>query len=133
LTFWGTIVATQFSWYPSEQKEFVESGLDYRYDLEDNGMEGTYLGLYMGYSTVKNWYELLPQMIMAKFSAKFIKKNGETREITCVFESTQHIHKGILTVFDTSKQDYRSINMDTLQEVEIGGILYTLDNIKRII
>lgn len=121
-------IANEYSWYLSEYKEFVESSLPF--DFETNSPVNNYnlFGDYLETETVKSWYLILPTIIKAdRFKAVFIKKNGEVREINCIFESTLHIQKGVITVFDLEKQDYRSINMKTLEEIVINGVLYTLN------
>lgn len=81
--------------------------------------------------TVKSWYELLPLMIKEKvFEAVFIKKDKTERKIICKFEATNHLEKGVLTVFDIEKNDYRSINLETLKNVVIGNYIYTLQKEK---
>lgn len=77
--------------------------------------------------TVKSWYELLPLMIKDKvFEAVFIKKDNTERKIICKFEATNRLDKGLITVFDIEKNDYRSINLETLKNVVIKNCNYTL-------
>jgi hypothetical protein len=79
--------------------------------------------------TVKSWYELLPLMIKEKrFEALFIKKDKSERKIKCKFEATNHLSKGILTVFDLEKEEYRSINLETLKKVIFDRVIYTSKN-----
>jgi hypothetical protein len=68
------------------------------------------------------------------FSAVFIKKNGERREMVCRLGVKKHLKGGelaydakarnLLPVFDMQKEDYRMININTLIELKIGGQVY---------
>ncbi len=68
------------------------------------------------------------------FSATFIKKNGDTREMTCRLGVTKHLKGGelkydakarnLLPVFDMQKQAYRMINVNTLISLKINGTTY---------
>ena len=77
---------------------------------------------------VKSWYELLPLMIKEKrFEVLFVKKDLQERKMKCEFEATNHIDKGILTVWDLEIGDYRSINLETLKRVVIKDTIFTLE------
>jgi hypothetical protein len=68
------------------------------------------------------------------FSAVFIKKNGERREMLCRLGVKKHLKGGslaydakarnLLPVFDMQKEDYRMINISTLLELKINGVKY---------
>lgn len=67
------------------------------------------------------------------FTAHFIKKNGEIRVINCRLNVTKHI-KGTgkpsftlrkdnpyILVYDLKAKDYRTINLDTLFQINYSG------------
>lgn len=63
------------------------------------------------------------------FSVIFTKKNGELRKMVCRTGVTKHlkggelaydpIEKGMLPVFDMQKQEYRMINLRTIQSISL--------------
>jgi len=74
---------------------------------------------------ISNWCEILPELITAnEFEATFIKKDNSLRTIKCLFESTRYIDKGVLTVFDLEKGDYRSISLTTLLKVQVKNKVF---------
>ena len=70
------------------------------------------------------------------FSAVFVKKNGERREMLCRLGVKKHLKGGslaydakgrnLLPVFDMQKEAYRMINVNTLLELKINGKKYYL-------
>jgi hypothetical protein len=70
------------------------------------------------------------------FSAVFIKKNGERREMVCRLGVKKHLKGGslaydakgrnLLPVFDMQKEGYRMININTLVQLKINGKTYKL-------
>lgn len=70
------------------------------------------------------------------FNAIFVKKNGELREMTCRLGVTKHLKGGeraynpsdydLVCVFDMQAEGYRSINLNTLQTLTIGGNQYSI-------
>ena len=68
------------------------------------------------------------------FSAVFIKKNGEKRLMNCRTKVHRYVKgkglsfkpqdKGLMTVFDLQKGEYRFINLNTLKELRINGQEY---------
>ena len=70
------------------------------------------------------------------FSAVFIKKNGERREMVCRLGVKKHLKGGqlaydaksrnLLPVFDMQKEGYRMINVNTLVQLKINGKTYNL-------
>jgi len=70
------------------------------------------------------------------FSAVFIKKNGERREMVCRLGVKKHLKGGqlaydakgrnLLPVFDMQKEGYRMINVNTLVQLKINGKTYKL-------
>lgn len=70
------------------------------------------------------------------FSAKFIKKDGTLREMVCRLGVKKHLKggelaydaksMGYLPVFDMQKEEYRMININTLVEIKINGIIYKM-------
>lgn len=65
------------------------------------------------------------------FSVKFLKKGGELREMNCRLgvkyplkggENTLTAYPQYITVFDMQKQDYRTINLDTLLCIKTGKV-----------
>lgn len=69
------------------------------------------------------------------FSVKFIKKDGTLRSMQCRLGVTKHLKGGTqkhdpkelnhLTVFDTAKRAYRTINLNTIKELKFKGNVYT--------
>jgi len=67
-----------------------------------------------------------------EFIVKFIKKDGSTRIMKCKFriekdiigkrEPDAALHSGLLTVWDVEKAAYRSININTMYEIQIGNV-----------
>lgn len=80
---------------------------------------------------IKQLKELLGTKI---FSAVFLKKDGTLREMVCRLGVTKHLKGGelkyspedfnYLTVFDMQKQEYRTINVNTLRQIKFEGITY---------
>lgn len=70
------------------------------------------------------------------FSATFIKKNGDKRIMLCRLGVKKHLKGGskgydaesmnLLTVFDMKKKAYRTININTLEELNTGGKSYLI-------
>lgn len=68
------------------------------------------------------------------FSAKFIKKNGEVRDMVCRLGVVKYLKGGemaydakarnLLPVFDMQKKAYRMINISTLIQLKINGEVY---------
>ena len=68
------------------------------------------------------------------FSAKFVKKNGEVRDMVCRLNVKKHLKGGelkydakarnLLPVFDMQKEGYRMINISTLIQLKINGEVY---------
>ena len=66
------------------------------------------------------------------FSVVFLKKNGELRRMTCMLGVKKHLKGGTLSynpgernnliVFDMQKEDYRTINLDTLMSISMKGV-----------
>ena len=64
------------------------------------------------------------------FSARFLKKSGELREINCRLKVRKHLRGGVsttshkenlITVWDLKAEGYRNINLETLLLVKFGG------------
>tara|TARA_Y100001973_G_C4943234_1_gene206680 strand:+ start:183 stop:467 length:285 start_codon:yes stop_codon:yes gene_type:complete len=72
------------------------------------------------------------------FSAVFTKKNGEKRLMNCRTKVHRYVKgkglsfkpqdKGLMTVFDLQKGEYRFINLNTLKELKINGEEYQVTN-----
>ena len=70
------------------------------------------------------------------FSVVFLKKNGELRPMTCKLGVKKHLKGGRLKynaeernnliVFDMQKEDYRTINLDTLMYINMKGVEYNV-------
>ena len=68
------------------------------------------------------------------FSAQFVKKNGDIRDMVCRLGVVKHLQGGelkydakarnLLPVFDMQKQAYRMINISTLRQLKINGEIY---------
>jgi hypothetical protein len=68
------------------------------------------------------------------FSAQFVKKNGEIRDMVCRLGVVKHLKGGelkydakarnLLPVFDMQKKAYRMINISTLIQLKISGEVY---------
>ena len=71
------------------------------------------------------------------FSAVFRKKNGEKRLMNCRTKVHKYVkgiglkfkpqERGLVTVFDLQKGAYRFINLETLEELKIGGVEYIVN------
>ncbi len=70
---------------------------------------------------------------------EFVKKNGELRKMNCRLGVRKHWKTsdgsgknynpsdyGLICVFDLQKNDYRSINVDTLRSITADGVQYTV-------
>jgi len=67
-------------------------------------------------------------------SITFIKKDGSVRRLTGRFGVRSHLRGGVnkvvndansyLTIFDTHKMAYRTVNLDTIQTVRAKGVEY---------
>ena len=74
------------------------------------------------------------------FSAVFRKKNGEKRLMNCRTKVRKYVkgiglkfkpqERGLVTVFDLQKGAYRFINLETLEELNIGGVEYVVNQNK---
>jgi hypothetical protein len=73
------------------------------------------------------------------FGCTFVKRsNGEVRDMTCRLGVSKGlvggelpfcpVEKGLLPVFDMTKQDYRMINLETLTEIRANGQVYKFEN-----
>lgn len=68
------------------------------------------------------------------FSAQFVKKNGDIRDMVCRLGVIKHLKGGelkfdakarnLLPVFDMQKKGYRMININTLIKLKINGEVY---------
>ena len=68
------------------------------------------------------------------FHVVFLKKSGELRRMSCMLGVKKHLKGGKLSynpkernnliVFDTQKGGYRTINIDTLINVNMKGVEY---------
>tara|TARA_B110000285_G_scaffold180874_1_gene204006 strand:- start:622 stop:948 length:327 start_codon:yes stop_codon:yes gene_type:complete len=69
------------------------------------------------------------------FSACFIKKDGEVRQINCKFDVKKYLSGGVRTtdpkdymiVWDTVKRQYRNVSLERLQWIKFNGNMYTVD------
>ena len=71
------------------------------------------------------------------FSAGFRKKNGEKRLMNCRTKVHKYVkglglkfkpqERGLVTVFDLQKGAYRFINLESLEELKIGGVEYIVN------
>ena len=71
------------------------------------------------------------------FSAVFRKKNGERRLMNCRTNVGKYVKgvglkfkpqdKGLMTVFDLQKGQYRFINLMTLERIKIRGVIYKVE------
>lgn len=68
------------------------------------------------------------------FTAKFIKKNGKVRTMNCRIGVSKGVNgkgmaynpslKGLKPVFDMQSKEWRSINLETISELNIGKQKY---------
>lgn len=65
------------------------------------------------------------------FSVSFVKKDGSLRKMVARIGVKKYLrggenklanHPNLVTVWDSQKRDYRSINLDTLQEFKCGNL-----------
>lgn len=82
-------------------------------------------------------YEQLKKMVGKKiFTVKFTKKDGTKRIMNCRLGVKKHLKGGklgynpselnYLIVYDLVKKGYRTINVNTLEEISFNGKLYNL-------
>lgn len=87
---------------------------------------------------MKTEIEQLKDLLGGKiFSVVFQKKDGTLREMVCRLGVTKHLKGGVkkydsdalnyLTVFDMQKQDYRTINVNTLKSITFEGVSYEIE------
>ncbi len=60
------------------------------------------------------------------FKCSFTKKDNSTRNMICSFNENISNNNSLVSVWDIEKDDYRYINLDTLINIRIGKILYTV-------
>ena len=70
------------------------------------------------------------------FSAVFIKKDGKKRLMICRTKVKKYVkgvglrfkpqNKGLMTIFDLTKGEYRFLNLNTLERLKINGRKYTI-------
>lgn len=70
------------------------------------------------------------------FSVIFEKKDGTLREMVCRLGVTRHLKGGdmsyspedynYIVVFDMQKEAYRTLNVNTLRQIKLDGVTYTL-------
>jgi len=73
------------------------------------------------------------------FTAEFIKKDGTIRKMNCRCNVQKYrkggtlgynaSEKGLLSVFDMEKLEYRMINLDTLISITFAGVKYLFNNV----
>ena len=70
------------------------------------------------------------------FKAKFVKKDNTIRVMNCRRGVTKHLKGGkstiagkdnLVSVYDMQAEGYRSINLDTLLELDADGVHYIID------
>lgn len=86
----------------------------------------------MNYNTVRSMIESTGGKV---FTATFVKKNGEVRDMNCRTgvvsklrggDSTTAHKPNLVTVYDMQKGAYRCINLDTLRSLKISGKTYNI-------
>lgn len=86
---------------------------------------------------MKTEIKTLKEIVGSKiFSVIFQKKDGSIREMVCRLGVTKHLKGGelsynpedfnYLTVFDMQKQEYRTINVNTLRQIKFEGVTYDI-------
>ena len=68
------------------------------------------------------------------FTAIFIKKNGDVRRIICRASVSKGVtgkgmsydprSKGLVPVFDMKEQSFKMININTMSNINVGGVRY---------
>lgn len=87
---------------------------------------------------MKTEIQQLKELLGSKiFSVVFTKKDGSLREMVCRLGVTKHLKGGVkkydsdalnyLTVFDMQKQEYRTINVNTLKQIKFEGVTYDIE------
>ena len=69
------------------------------------------------------------------FGVTFIKKDGSTRNMVCNLGVAKHLKGGmklynynnLICVFDVQINDYRNVNIDTLQSLRANGNKYYVE------
>lgn len=72
----------------------------------------------------------------AFFSVDFVKKDGTKRNMVCRLGVKKYLNggelkfdpaeRGLLVVFDTTAQDYRMVNLNTIKKLKINGNSYRI-------
>lgn len=75
------------------------------------------------------------------FSVQFVKKDGSLRDMNCRLKVKSHwktedgsgrkydpADYKLICVFDMQKEEYRSVNVETLRQVKAGGQVYTVED-----
>lgn len=67
-------------------------------------------------------------------SLEFIKKDGSTRKMNGQFGVTKHLKGGVnntvkpdnayMTIYDVQSKGYRTINLETIKTLRVGGVNY---------
>ncbi|WP_434580439.1 hypothetical protein MLC52_10865 [Sulfurimonas sp. NW15] len=60
------------------------------------------------------------------FKCSFIKKDNSLRHMICSFEMNQKVDNSLVLVWDLENDNYRNINLDTLQTLTIKDISYKI-------
>ena len=73
----------------------------------------------------------------AIFTARFVNKNGEVRDMNARLHVSKYVtgagrsynpaDYGLIGVFDMQKDAHRMINLKTLLELKLGGLHYVID------
>jgi hypothetical protein len=65
------------------------------------------------------------------FSVRFVKKNGEVRDMNCRLGVTKYLQgkgrshpKSLINTYDVQVEGYRYINCKTIQQATIKGVTY---------
>ena len=79
--------------------------------------------------------KLFKQLVGNKFfTVVFRKKDGTLRKMNCRLGVTKHLKGGtkgydksnLVTVYDIVKKGYRTVNLDTLEEIKTRGLKVTV-------
>lgn len=77
--------------------------------------------------------ELLKSAGSTFFTVEFIKKDNTLRKLNGRLKVKSHLHGGksttahldkYITIFDVQKEEYRNVNLETIQTVKLRGTFY---------
>jgi hypothetical protein len=71
---------------------------------------------------------ILKQIIKVNttFKCHFVKKNGELREMICIYDH-MHNNDNLIVVWDIQNEGYRCVNLNTVKDISFRKLKLTMD------